>query len=64
MLFITSWSKSLKTDPFREICTYATCIKISFFCQINTLIKLYIFATAILENSYTMGCHYKINELF
>ena len=29
MLFITSWCKPLKTDPSREICTYATCVKSS-----------------------------------
>ena len=27
MLFITSWSKPLKTEPSREICTYATRVK-------------------------------------
>ena len=30
MLFITSTCKSLKTDPSREICTYATWLKPSF----------------------------------
>ena len=24
MMLFTSWCKPLKTDPFREICTYAT----------------------------------------
>ena len=28
MLFIISLCKSLKTDPFREICTYATWLKL------------------------------------
>ena len=27
MLFITSWCKLLKTDPYREICTHTTWIK-------------------------------------
>ena len=30
MLFITSWSKPLKTDPSKEIYTYATWIKPAF----------------------------------
>ena len=30
MLFITFWCKRLKTDPYREICIYTTCLKPSF----------------------------------
>ena len=30
ILFITSWCKSLETNPPREICTYATLVKPSF----------------------------------
>ena len=30
MLFVPSWCKSLKTDPSRDVCTYATWLKSSF----------------------------------
>ena len=32
-LFVTAWCKPLKTDPSREIYTYATWVKPFFFAQ-------------------------------
>ena len=63
ILFITSWCKALKTEPSREICIYATRLKPSF-CQIITLIDLYISATALLENSYYYGVILENKRLF
>ena len=53
MIFITSWCKPLKTDPSREIYMYLCHLNKAFFCQINTLINLYM--SAHLENVQYCG---------
>ena len=50
MLFIISLCKSLKTDPFREIFTYATWLKLP-----NKHPDKLMSATAQLENVYYYG---------
>ena len=47
MLFVTSWCKSLKINPFRDM---HLCHLKAFFWQINTLINLYMPGTAQLKN--------------
>ena len=44
--FIISWCKRFKTDPYREICTYATCVK-PFLAKYA---PSYVPDTALLEN--------------
>ena len=46
MLFITSCRDLFKTDPYREICIYTTCVK-PFFAKCT---PLYVPDTALLEN--------------
>ena len=54
MLFITSWYMPLKTDLFRETCTYDTWLK-PFLPSKHPDRLIYMSVTALLENSYYYG---------
>ena len=63
ILFITSWCKPLKTPIQRDM--HLCHLSKALFCQIQTLINLYVSATAQLEYvKYLLGCRQEIKKTF